>query len=56
MELLLWLFVIGLDFIITAFCFWLITVVLSCMGLAIAFSWGWAFGFWLITKILKLLF
>lgn len=56
MELLALIFVFVLDFLLTSFCFWLITFVLSACGLAVAFTWGWAFAFWVICKILKLIF
>lgn len=45
-----------LDFFFTAFCYWLITLVLGACGLAIPFTWGFAFAFWVVCKILKLIF
>lgn len=56
MEFFALLLIFGLDFLLTAFCFWLIILVLSACGLAVAFTWGWAFAFWVICKILKLIF
>lgn len=44
------------DFLITAFLWWLICLVLSAFGVVGLCSWGTAFGFWVICKILKLIF
>lgn len=51
-----WVLVLILDFLFTALCWWLICLVLSAFGLVWLWSWGAAFGFWVICKILKLIF
>lgn len=55
MEFFALVFILLLDFLLTAFGFWLITLVLGVMGIAVAFTWGWAFAFWVIIKIIKLI-
>lgn len=45
-----------LDFLFTAFCFWLICLVVTACGFALSFTWGLAFAFWVVCKILKLIF
>ena len=56
MELLALIIVLAIDFLFTAFGFWLITLVLGVMGVAFTFTWGWAFAVWVIIKIWKLIF
>jgi hypothetical protein len=45
-----------IDFLIVAFCFWLVTLLLPFLGITIAFSWGKAIVIWVICKVIKLLF
>ena len=54
MKLFAVVLVLILDFLLTAFGFWLITLVLGAMGVSIVFTWGWAFAIWVIIKIIKL--
>jgi len=53
------LLVIGaliLDFLLIAFCFWLVTLLLPLLGITFAFTWGRAIVVWLICKIIKVIF
>lgn len=45
-----------LDFLLCSLGLKIILVILSCMGFVVPFSWGLAFGCWLILKIIKLIF
>ena len=45
-----------IDFLITTICFWLVLLLLSIIGISVAFSWGKAIVVWIICKIIKLLF
>lgn len=56
MELLAILAILFLDFALTALGIWVITIILSTFGLAITFSWGLAFGVWVIMRIIKMIF
>ena len=44
-----------LDFALTTFCFWLVTLLLPVLGLTIAFTWGKAIVVWIICKVIKIL-
>lgn len=52
MTLILLLF---LDFLLTTLGLKIILFILSCLGCVVPFSWGLAFGVWLIIKVLKLI-
>jgi len=54
MEFFALVFILALDFLLTAFGYWLVTLVLGVMGVAVTFTWGWAFAIWVIIKIIKL--
>lgn len=45
-----------IDFLFISFGFWVITLVLNALGIAITFTWSLAFGVWVILKMLKLIF
>ena len=47
-----------LDFLLTTFCFWFVSLLLPSLGipLTFAFSWGKAVVVWLICKVIKLIF
>lgn len=44
-----------LDFLITSLGFWLVTLLLPCLGITFAFTWGKALVVWVICKVFKLL-
>ena len=54
-ECLLILFALAIDFLITAFGFWLILQIVGALGWVFVFTWGKALAFWGIIKILKIL-
>ena len=49
------LFALAIDFLITAFGFWLILQIAGAFGGVFVFPWGRALAFWGVIKILKLL-
>lgn len=49
------LFILGIDFLITALGFWLILQIAGVLGWVFAFTWGKAFAFWCVIKILKMI-
>ena len=44
-----------LDFLLTSLGFWLVTLLLPCLGITFAFTWGKALVVWVICKVFKLL-
>lgn len=44
------------DFLLTAFLWWLVCLVLSACGVMWLWSWGTALAAWVICKILKMIF
>lgn len=44
------------DFLLTAFLWWIICLVLSACGMMWLWSWGTALAAWVICKILKMIF
>lgn len=54
MKILVLVLCLALDFLLVALGFWLVTLVLGVMGVAITFTWGWAFAIWVIIKIVKI--
>ncbi len=44
-----------ISFLATAFCFWLLTLLLPIFGVTLAFSWGKALAFWVILIIIRAL-
>ena len=55
MGILAVLIALVLDFLLTSFVFWLITLVLTAFGVQVVFTWGLAFAFWVIIKCIRLL-
>lgn len=49
------LLLLGLDFLITTFGFWLILQIAGALGWVFVFTWGRALAFWAVIKILKML-
>jgi hypothetical protein len=45
-----------IDFLFVTICFWLVTLLLSAVGVTLVFTWGKAIVVWVICKIIKLLF
>ena len=56
MDTLILIVALILDFLLIAFCFWLVTLLLPLLGITFAFTWGRAIVVWLICKIIKLIF
>lgn len=44
-----------LDFLLTSFGFWLVTLLLPYLGITFAFTWGKALVVWVICKVFRLL-
>ena len=55
MEILVMLISLTLDFLLTSFVFWLITLALTAFGVQFVFTWGLAFAFWVIIKCIHFL-
>ena len=55
MEIFVVLISLVLDFLLTSFVFWLITLALTAFGVQVVFTWGLAFAFWVIIKCIRLL-
>ena len=55
MEILAVLIALVLDFLLTSFVFWLITLALTAFGVQVVFTWGLALAFWAIIKCIRIL-
>ena len=44
-----------LDFLLTSLGFWIVTLLLPCLGITFAFTWGKALVVWVICKVVRLL-
>lgn len=55
MEILVVLIALVLDFLLTSFVFWLITLALTAFGVHVVFTWGVALAFWAIIKGIRIL-
>lgn len=55
MEILLLAIALVLDFLLTSFVFWLITLALTAFGFHVVFTWGLALAFWVIIKCIRIL-
>lgn len=55
MKILIVLLIALVSFLATAFCFWLLTLLLPVFGIALTFSWGKALAFWVILIIIRAL-
>ena len=55
MEIFVVLISLVLDFLLTSFVFWLITLALTAFGVQVIFTWGLALAFWIIIKCIRLL-
>lgn len=55
MEILAVLIALVLDFLLTSFVFWLITLALTAFGIHVVFTWGVALAFWAIIKGIRIL-
>lgn len=53
---LFWMFVLLLDYLVVSLGVWVIILILNALGATITFTWGLAFGIWIILKILKFIF
>lgn len=50
------LIVLALDFLVTAGLVWLGCWALGLMGFTIVWTWALAFGFWVLSKVLQIIF
>lgn len=55
MEIMILLITLVLDFLLTSFVFWLLTLALTAFGVQIVFTWGLALAFWAIIKGIRIL-
>lgn len=55
-TVMVFVFVLLVDFFCTAFGVWLVTLLLPLLGIDLLFSWGLAFGVWALLKVIRLFF